>query len=492
VRKFVPITMRTTTIFSLCAATFLQSTLSSPIHSRHAHQSFPSTEQWPIATVGKAIQQQLPDEELQGILAQVSQANIEATIRKLASFGTRHTLSSQTDPNRGIGAARTWLTAQFQAAADASEGRMTVDWNSFIKYPGDNDRIIFPVNITNVVATLKGSDDPDRFYVTGGHYDSRNSNPIDYQGDAPGAVDDASGVAVSLELARIFASYKPKSTIVFTAFAGEEQGLLGAENLAQTYKNNSVNVAGMINLDMVGNSRAEDGTTDPYNIRLFCQGTPLTENDTVTTSRLSIGGDNDSPARNLGRHIYEVASNAFTEMTVRLIYRLDRYSRGGDHRPFLEAGYTGVRFVQPNEDYTQQHQNVTVRNGKQYGDLVEWLDFEYNTRAAKVVASTMWSLANAPGEPTNVGINTTASDNFSQFKWDTPMGLPVEGYEILYRETNEPHWTNVIEVGNVNWYNLTSATIHKDNVIFGVRSVGKGGYKSPAVLPFPFGCTRNC
>jgi hypothetical protein len=182
--------MRTTTIFSLCAATFLQSTLSSPIHSRHAHQSFPSTEQWPIATVGKAIQQQIPDEELQGILAQVSQANIEATIRKLASFGTRHTLSSQTDPNRGIGAARTWLTAQFQAAADASEGRMTVDWNSFIKYPGDNERIIFPVNITNVVATLKGSDDPDRLYVTGGHYDSRNSNPIDYQGDAPGAVDE--------------------------------------------------------------------------------------------------------------------------------------------------------------------------------------------------------------------------------------------------------------------------------------------------------------
>jgi Zn-dependent M28 family amino/carboxypeptidase len=190
--------------------------------------------------------------------------------------------------------------------------------------------------------------------VTGGHYDSRNSDPIDYQGDAPGAVDDASGVAVSLELARIFAHYKPKTTIVFTAFAGEEQGLLGAENLAQTYKNASVNVAGMINLDMVGNSKAADGTVDPYNIRLFCQGTPLTENSTTTTSRLSIGGDNDSPARNLGRFIYEVASNAFTEMTVRLIYRLDRYSRGGDHRPFLEAGYTGVRFVQPNEDYTQQ------------------------------------------------------------------------------------------------------------------------------------------
>ncbi|KAF1944667.1 putative zinc metalloprotease [Clathrospora elynae] len=484
--------MRSTTVLALCATALLPSAFSTPINPRHAHQSFPNTDQWPLATVGKALEQQLPDEDLRNIISQISRANIEATVRKLAAFGTRHTLSSQTDPHRGIGAARTWLTAKFQEAADASEGRMSVDWNSFIKYPGDNERIIFPVNITNVVATLKGSEDADRFYVTGGHYDSRNSNPIDYQGDAPGAVDDASGVAISLELARIFAAFKPKATIVFTAFAGEEQGLLGADNLAQTYKNNSVNVAGMINLDMLGNSKAEDGTTDPYNIRLFCQGVPLTENATTTTSRLSIGGDNDSPARNLGRHIYEVASNAFTEMTVRIIYRLDRYSRGGDHRPFLEAGYTGVRFVQPNEDYTQQHQNVTVRSGKQYGDLVEWLDFEYNTRAAKVVASTMWSLANAPGEPTNVGINVTTSDNFSQFKWDAPVGLPVEGYEIVYRETISPHWTNVIEVGDVNWYNLTSATIHKDNVIFGVRSVGKGGYKSPAVLPFPFGCIRNC
>ncbi|USP79233.1 hypothetical protein yc1106_06507 [Curvularia clavata] len=483
--------MWSASIVAVFAATLFQAAVSTPIHPRHRHQ-FPSTEQWPAPVVGKPLEQQMPGEELQDIISQISRDNIEATIRKLASFGTRHTLSSQTDPNRGIGAARTWLTEKFQEAADASEGRMTVDWNSFIKYPGDNERILFPVNITTVVATLRGTEDPDRYYVTGGHYDSRNSDPVDYQGDAPGAVDDASGVAVSLELARIFAHYKPRSTIVFTAFAGEEQGLLGAENLAQTYKNASINVAGMVNLDMVGNSKAEDGTVDPYNIRLFCEGTPLTENATIQKSRLSIGGENDSPARNLGRHIYEVASNAFTEMTVRLIYRLDRYSRGGDHRPFLEAGYTGVRFVQPNEDYTQQHQNVTVRNGKQYGDLVEWLDFDYNARAAKVVASTMWSLANAAGIPTSVGINTTSSDNFSQFRWTAPKGLPVEGYEIVYRDTISPHWTNVIEVGNVTWYNLTSATIHKDNVVFGVRSVAKGGYKSPAALPFPFGCSRNC
>lgn len=207
--------MWSASVLAVYAAALFQGAVSTPIHPHHPHQ-FPSTEQWPAPVVGKPLEQQLPGEELQDILSQVSRDNIEATIRKLASFGTRHTLSSQTDPNRGIGAARTWLTARFQEAADASEGRMTVDWNSFIKYPGDNERIIFPVNITTVVATLKGSEDPDRLYVTGGHYDSRNSDPIDYQGDAPGAVDDASGVAVSLELARIFAHYKPRSTIVFT------------------------------------------------------------------------------------------------------------------------------------------------------------------------------------------------------------------------------------------------------------------------------------
>ncbi|PSN67389.1 putative zinc metalloprotease [Corynespora cassiicola Philippines] len=477
--------MRSQTTLALGALLFSPA-LSSPV------QTFPDLEQWPVASVGQLLQPQLPDADLQSILSEISVANIEATIRKLASFGTRHTLSSQDDPNRGIGAARDWLTSKYREAAEASEGRMSVSWNSFIKQPGDNERILFPVNITSIVATLEGSEDPDRLYVVGGHYDSRNSDPVDYEGDAPGAVDDASGVAVSLELARIFAHYKPRASIAFAAFAGEEQGLLGAENLAQTYRNNSVNVAAMLNLDMVGSSTAEDGTKDEHSIRLFCQGTPLTENATTLETRLSIGGENDSPSRNLGRHIYEVASNKFTEMTVRIIYRLDRYGRGGDHRPFLETGFNAVRYVQPNEDYTQQHQDVRVVDGKQYGDLVENLDFEYNARAGKVVAASLWSLANAPAEPQNVGINTTSSDNNSQFKWDTPAGLPVEGYELVYRATNEPYWTNSLELGNVNWYNLSTSTINKDNVIYGIRSVAKGGYKSPAVLPFPFGCSRNC
>jgi hypothetical protein len=177
-------------VLTLCASTILRSAAASPIHSHRQQHTFPDTSQWPIATVGKPLQQQLPDGDLQKILSQISQVNIEATVRKLASFGTRHTLSSQTDPNRGIGAARTWLTGKFEEAAAASEGRMSVTWNSFIKYPGDNERIIFPVNITSVVATLEGTEDADRVYVTGGHYDSRNSNPIDYQGDAPGAVDE--------------------------------------------------------------------------------------------------------------------------------------------------------------------------------------------------------------------------------------------------------------------------------------------------------------
>ncbi|KAG9198077.1 hypothetical protein G6514_000579 [Epicoccum nigrum] len=413
---------------------FLPPALSSPLLPNTSPNVFPNTDQWPLSTVGKALQQQLPSVDLQAILAQVSQSNIEATVRKLASFGTRHTLSSQTDPHRGIGAARDWLTAQFKEAAAASNGSMSVTWNSFIKYPGDNERILFPVNITTVVATLKGSEDPDRYYLTGGHYDSRNSDPVDFSGDAPGAVDEQVSPPFPKPNRHTNFPQRIRSSIVFTAFAGEEQGLLGAENLAKTYKNSSTNIAAMVNLDMVGNSKAADGTSDPYNIRLFCQGTPLTENATTMTSRLSIGGDNDSPSRNLGRHIYEVASNAFTQMTVRLIYRLDRYSRGGDHRPFLESGFNGVRFVQANEDYSQQHQDVRVQDGKQYGDLVEFLDFEYNTRAAKVVASAMWSLANAPGEPTNVGINVTTSDNFSQFRWTPPKGVQPEGIRIFLGE----------------------------------------------------------
>lgn len=287
-----------------------------------------------------------------------------------------------------------------------------------------------------------------------------------------------------MELARIMAHYRPKATIVFVAVAGEEQGLYGAEFLAQTYKNNSVNVEGMFTNDIVGSPKADDGTVDPYSIRLFAQGPPLTENETQAATRQSVGGENDSPARELARFAYETGSNKYTGMNVRVVYRLDRYLRGGDHRPFLEAGFAACRYTEPDEDYAHQHQDVRIEDGKQYGDLPEFCDFEYISRVGKVNGAVLWSLANAPGAPpkNSVFVNTTALDNNSQFVWEAPSGGGVTGYEVVWRPTNAPYWTHAIPVGNV----LTATVnLSKDNAVFGIRSVGEGGYRSPAVWPFP-------
>jgi Zn-dependent M28 family amino/carboxypeptidase len=293
-----------------------------------------------------------------------------------------------------------------------------------------------------------------------------------------------SGVAISLELARIMATLKPKATIVFAAVAGEEQNLYGSAFLAQTYKNNSVNVAGMFTNDIVGSSTAQDGTKDPYTIRLFAEGPPGTENETTAATRLSIGGENDSPARELGRFVHEVASNEYTGMNVSVVYRLDRYLRGGDHRSFLKAGYAAGRFTEPAEDYRHQHQDVRLVNGVQYGDLPEFCDFDFISRVGKVNGAALWSLANAPGEPTDVFVNTTALSNDSQFVWGPPVsaGAVVAGYEVVWRATDAPFWTHYVPVGNV----LTATLkLSKDNVVFGIRSVSADGYKSPAVFPFP-------
>jgi Peptidase family M28 len=280
------------------------------------------------------------------------------------------------------------------------------------------------------------------------------------------------------------AYHKPKATIVFAAVAGEEQNLYGSAFLAQTYKNSSVNVAGMFTNDIVGSSTGDDGFRDQYSVRLFAQGPPSTENETEAATRLGVGGENDSPARELGRFAYEVGSNQYTGMAVRLIYRLDRYLRGGDHRSFLDAGYAACRFTEPNENYKHQHQDVRVEDGVQYGDLPEFCDFDYISRVGKVNGAALWSLANAPGSPTNVHVNTTALSNDSQFVWEPPVGggIGVTGYEVVWRSTIAPFWTHAIPVGNV----LTATVnLSKDNVVFGIRSLGEGGYRSPAVFPFP-------
>ncbi|KAI0438682.1 hypothetical protein F4803DRAFT_84402 [Xylaria telfairii] len=448
-----------------------------------------SASSWPPNTIGKANLPQQPSEDLASILALVDPKRIEATIKKLVSFGTRHTLSTQTSKTRGIGAARDWIHAEFQKYADASDGRLSVKTIGYIQQP-DGNRVTFATRISDVVATLKGTDE-NRVYVVSGHYDTRNTNILDYEGDAPGADDDASGVAVSLELARVMSrpNYPvPKASIAFVAVAGEEQGLYGSQFLAQTYANSTprVNVEGMFTNDIVGSPKGDDGVSDPHVIRLFGQGLPpiAVENSARRETRLQIGGENDTPARNLARFIKEVAENGATQMNVSVIYRLDRYLRGGDHRPFLEAGYPAVRFTEPAENFAHQHQDVRVQNGTQYGDLVEFVDFGFVARVARVNGAALWSLANSPGMPTNVRVNTTALTNDSTLYWDPPLAGEgnVAAYEIVWRSTAAPFWTDVVDVGLVNQATLD---LSKDNVIFGVRARSADGSRGVAVLPFP-------
>jgi len=266
---------------------------------------------WPPGP-GHAVIPQEPSAELQSMLSQIDPKRIQAIITKLASFGTRHTLSNQTDPNRGIGAARDWLEMQMQAIATTSSGQMTVSTPNYIQ--GIADRILFPVRITDIIATLKGTTDPDRVYVVSGHYDSRNTDVENFMDDAPGADDDASGVAVSLELARVMANHKPAATIIFAIVAGEEQGLYGSNFLAQTLKNASMDVQGMLDNDIVGSPIADDGTENPTLIRMFCSGIPPTDTLQQVTASANIGGENDVPTRELGRFIAEVAQNSATGM----------------------------------------------------------------------------------------------------------------------------------------------------------------------------------
>ncbi|MEE1672143.1 M20/M25/M40 family metallo-hydrolase (plasmid) [Streptomyces sp. WAC07094] len=424
---------------------------------------------------------QPPTRELRALLQEIDPARIEATVRKLVSFGTRHTLSIQDDPARGIGAARDWLLAELRSYAAASGGRMTAELQSYVQEPAS--RIPTATRITNVIATLRGSVTPERVYVVSGHYDSRVTDVMDATSDAPGADDDASGVAVVVELARVMAKRRPASTIVFAAVAGEEQGLYGATHMAEQFKAAGVDVQGMFTNDIVGSSTADDGTRDPYTVRLFAEGVPSSETPEQAAIRRSVGGENDSAARQLSRFVRDVADNDVTGMHVRVVYRRDRYLRGGDHIPFLERSYPAARFTEPAEDFAHQHQDVRVdETGKQFGDLPEFCDFRYIARVARVNAATLWSLAQAPGTPRGAKIVTSTLTNSTDLVWTRGTEPDLAGYEIVWRETTAPEWTHVIPVGDVT---RQGVDLSKDNVFFGVRAVNKAGLKSPVAFPEP-------
>lgn len=423
---------------------------------------------------------QSPDRELRELLKEVDGDRIEATVRRLAAFGTRHTLSSQDDPDRGIGAARDWIYAELKRYAADSGGRMTVELQSYVQEPAS--RIPVATRITNVVATLRGAVDPDRIYVVSGHYDSRATDVMDAVSDAPGADDDASGVAVAMELARVMARRRPAATIVFAAVAGEEQGLYGAAHMAEQFKAAGSDVQGMFTNDIIGSPKADDGTRDPYTVRLFAEGVPTSETPQQAATRRSVGGENDSATRQLARFVRDVANNDTTGMNVRVIYRRDRYLRGGDHIPFLERGYSAARFTEPTEDFAHQHQDVRVENGQQYGDLPEFCDFAYVARVARVNGAVLWSLAQAPATPRQVKIVTSTLTNSTELVWEPGTESDLAGYEVVWRETTEPEWTHVIKANGATSHTVD---LSKDNVFFGVRAVNRAGHRSPVVFPVP-------
>src|SRR5450755_4794186 len=438
------------------------------------------------ATAGRppALTQGHHSGDLRALLREIDPGRIQATILRLTQFGTRHTASSQTDPVRGIGAATAWVYQQMQAIAATSSGRMTVQKQTFVQPV--SSRIPVPTTITNVIATLQGTASPERFYVVTGHLDSRVTNVLNFTSDSPGADDDASGVAAVLELARVFATRQFPGTLVFATVAGEEQGLYGSTFMAQQMKAAGNDVQGMFSNDIVGASQGWDGTKpDPHTVRMFLNGTPTAATASEISLMQAVGGENDGGSRQLGRFVQEVAPFKLTDMNVRLIWRRDRYLRGTDSLSFQGQGYPAARITEPRENFNHEHQNTQVVNGVQLGDLIQFVDFDYVARVAKVNGAALWALATSPSTPKNLLIHVAPPVNFAGINntvlsWNANPESDLAGYEVVMRETTSPDWTNMIKVGNV-----TAATldIAKDNVQFGLRAVDKAGNRSPVAFP---------
>ncbi|HEY6499010.1 MAG TPA: M28 family metallopeptidase, partial [Streptosporangiaceae bacterium] len=428
--------------------------------------------------------QQQPDKELRDLLRQIDPERIKATILRLVQFGTRHTASSQTDPVRGIGAATAWVFEQMQAAAAPSGGRMTVQQQTFVQ-PVSSE-IPVPTTITNVIATLKGTASPERFYVITGHLDSRVTDVLNFTSDAPGADDDASGVAVVLELARLFATHQFPGTVVLATVAGEEQGLYGSAHMAAQMKAAGNDVQGMFSNDIVGASQAFDGTRpDPFSVRLFVEGVPTDVTAAEISTLQATGGENDGVTHQLARFVTSVAPASVTGMNIRVIWRRDRYLRGSDHLSFQAQGWPAARITEPRENFNHEHRDVGVVNGVQNGDLPEFVDFSYVARVARVNGAALWALATNPGTPENLQIHTAppagfSGTNLTTLTWDANPDPDLAGYEVVMRETTSPDWTSSIKVGNVTTVTLD---ISKDNVQFGLRAIDQAGHRSPAAFP---------
>jgi hypothetical protein len=439
----------------------------------------------PAESQGSSVlQAPAADARVSAALGGVSAERIRASIEKLASFGTRATLSAQ-DPasiaaGRGIGAAREWIKAEFERYARDCRGCLEVKTDSFTQPAAD--RIPQPTEITNVYAVLKGTDaeNAKRIVLVTGHYDSRNSDPLDGKGDAPGANDDASGAAISLECARVLSQLKFPATIIFLTVAGEEQGLNGSHHFAQMAKEQGWNLEAVLNNDIVGGDKSVE--QDHSVVRVFSEGLPAAATEQEIRRIRGLGGENDSGSRQLARYIAEAGRSYDVGVKPILVFRLDRYLRGGDHSSFNQQGFAAVRFTEFRENFDHQHQNVRTENGIEYGDLPKFVDFDYVAQVARLNAASLASLASAPAPPANVHLLTKDLGNDSTLTWEASPGRLASGYEILWRSTTSPEWEQVEKVGDVR---RTSLKLSKDNVIFAVRAVDAEGHRSLPVVPLP-------
>jgi hypothetical protein len=416
----------------------------------------------------------------------VSAGRIQRSIVVLTSFKTRHTLSDPLPSGDGIGGAGAWIRAEFQRVSAASGGRLRVETDEFSQ-PPLAPAIPRAVRIVNLVATLPGTRPASagRIYVLSAHYDSRARNVLDADSPAPGADDDASGVAAVLEAARVMSTHEFGATIVFMTVAGAEEGFVGSAHWAGKAKAAGLEIAGMLNDDIIGGTHAADGRVDRRTVRLFAQGVPprASPGDALL-ELIRSGGESDTPPRELARAIRDAGGAYVPSLDVRVVFRGDRYSRGGDQLSFLDRGYPAVRFVEPAENFRHQREDVRVENGVQYGDTADFVDFSYVAQVTRLNVAALACLARAPACPQGVEVETARLENDTTLRWTPNTEADLAGYRVVWRETTEPFWTHALDVAR-DATRVTVPGVSKDDAVFGVEAVDTAGHASPAVYPLP-------
>ena len=419
------------------------------------------------------------DQDFYAIIESVSVDRIKDDIATLANFGTRHTLSDTLSNERGIGAARRWIFTTFQDISKACQGCIEVSYQKNYFEP-DGRRIVKPVWINNVVAIQKGTKYPNRFIIMSGDIDSRISDPNNYTDDSPGANDNASGMAGTIEAARVLSKYRFENSIIYAGLSGEEQGLFGGKGLAEYAQQQGWEIIGILNNDMIGNIKGVDGVIDNRTFRIFSEPTPANESERARKSRRFYGGEVDGISRQLARYIHKTVKKFMPEMNPKMIYRLDRFGRGGHHRPFNDVGYAGVRIMEAHENYTQQHQDIRTEDGIDYGDVLSAVNFEYAAKLTAVNAINLAALAWAPPAVKEFSIGGIVEADV-KFRWKKVEDSNRIGYKIYWRDTTSPTWDHSRFIGDVEETTLEGIVI--DNFFFGIATVGKNGQESPVVFP---------